>query len=216
MQAADVAHKAEVSELNKTIQRGEGRLQEQEGEIKKLTESAEAIKQNTLKTQDELRKNLERKEMELKEVQGEAAELKQKHQSVVEKLARVEQEKQRTEEQLGEKRSEAINDRENMRKRLAAANKGWGEALKTRDELRKELDRIELKLEKVQDDLADQQVCLSRALFCVCLTNDTGNTPCERACWRPRLRTRARLPRCTQPFSFAMASSTRKERRSTG
>ena len=75
MQAADVAHKAEVSELNKTIQRGEGRLQEQEGEIKKLTESAEAIKQNTLKTQDELRKNLERKEMELKEVQGEVAEL---------------------------------------------------------------------------------------------------------------------------------------------
>ena len=41
MQAADVAHKAEVSELNKTIQRNGDQLQEKEVEIKKLMKSAE-------------------------------------------------------------------------------------------------------------------------------------------------------------------------------
>ena len=40
MQAADVAHKAEVSELNETIQRGGVQLKEQEVQIKKLMKSA--------------------------------------------------------------------------------------------------------------------------------------------------------------------------------
>ena len=69
MQAADVAHKAEVSELNKTIQRNGDLLNEKEVENKKLLKSAEEKDQRIQELKDDNEKlaTLEKKTKELQD-----------------------------------------------------------------------------------------------------------------------------------------------------
>ena len=71
MQAADVAHKAEVSELNKTIQRNGDQLKEKEVEIKKLMKSAEE------------------KERKIQELKGDNEMLREKQKEVIAVIVRA-------------------------------------------------------------------------------------------------------------------------------
>ena len=69
LQAADTAHKAEVSELNKTIQRNGDLLNEKEDENKKLRKSAEEKDQKIQELQDDKEKlaTLDKNTKELQE-----------------------------------------------------------------------------------------------------------------------------------------------------
>ena len=112
MQAADVAHKAEVSELNKTIQRNGDQLQEKEVEIKKLMKSAEEKDQRIQELKDDNEKLAQTndnykemlKQVELKEKAAKKEEAKAEKQAA---LAIKKQDEKRQKEAAKKKKEDA-------------------------------------------------------------------------------------------------------------